>query len=1138
MYPLLKNRMKTVARLAMASALLWLACGEGPQRENRTLGHKELELMDLQTSTPAAGGWVSTGALAQARNAHVAALLPSGKVLVAGGVNGSSDLSSAEVYNPDTHSWTAARSMNTARREFTATALPNGKVLVAGGHSNGSFPNSAEVYDPATDSWSYTRNTMASRRRRHTATLLLNGKVLVTGGYYYVPTWPEWSHYYVNGAEVYDPVANSWTQVRPMNAAREVHTATLLHNGKVLVVGGGSGGSSHGAEVYDPVANSWTPTLPMGTNRSGHTATALPNGKVLIAGGHSGSYLSTSEVYDPADNSWSSTSNNMSSPRLNHWATLLPNGKVLVAGGSNGSALNTAELYDPATNSWSSTTNSMTSARYGYTATLLSSGKVLVAGGNTPSTSLTTAEVYDPDLNIWEPANSMFSRRQWHTATVLPNDKVLVAGGVNGSSALNSAELYDPATDTWSSTTNSMTSARSWHTATALPNGKVLVAGGLAGSTYLDSAEVYDPDTGSWSPTINSMISTRQGHTATALSNDKVLVVGGFNGSYLNSAEVYDPANGWSPTGTMALRRQSHTATVLPNGKVLVVGGFNGSHLSSAEVYDPANGSWSSITNSMASARSWHTATVLPNGKVLVAGGFNGSSALSSAEVYDPATNSWTEARSMNLARREHAATVMPNGKVLIVGGFNGSHLNHAEVYDPDTGEWSPTDALAEARYHHTATLLPSGMVLVTGGEGSDGSLSSTEKYILIPLVVLTPADGSPTNSRPASSGTAEPGITVMVIVDEMTVGTTTATDSGNWSLQHPVDLALVEGPHSVKAMAKDAVGNITLKSNINTFTVDATPPAAPVVLTPADGLATNNTRPASSGTAEPGITVTVIVDGVTVGTTTATDSGNWSLQHPEDLALVEGSHSVKALARDAVGNKSPESNIHTFTVDITLPAAPVVLTPADGSATNDTRPAYSGTAEPGNKVTVWLDGEVAGEPVEADSEGNWTLTQTTELPDKEYEVRVSSMDAAGNVSLFSEVQFTVDTVDPSAPEVNVPESFNTQTPTIAGTAEPNSTVTVYLDKNKTVAETVEADAAGTWSFTPAAALEFGSYVIFATATDAAGNISPDSTKHTFAIYIERSHYGWSCTTAPALPVTWALLALGLLLRRRRLRSP
>jgi arylsulfatase A-like enzyme len=129
----------------------------------------------------------------------------------------------------------------------------------------------------------------------------------------------------------------------------------------------------------------WSATGSLGTARLQHTATLLANGKVLVVGGvircNPGcSTTGSAELYDPATGTWSYTGNLNTARRL-HTATLLANGQVLVAGGTSGKdVLNSAELYDPATGTWSSTGN-LNTARDGHTATLLSTGKVLVAGG-------------------------------------------------------------------------------------------------------------------------------------------------------------------------------------------------------------------------------------------------------------------------------------------------------------------------------------------------------------------------------------------------------------------------------------------------------------------------------------------------------------------------------------------------------------------------------------------------------------------------------------------------------------------------------------------------------------------------------------------------------------------------------------
>jgi len=122
-----------------------------------------------------------------------------------------------------------------------------------------------------------------------------------------------------------------WEQTGSLATARLNHTATLLHNGKVLVAGGFTGVAS--AELYDPATGIWTTTGSHAVGRYYHTATLLPNGKVLVVGGEGKrGFLTATDLYDPATGTWSATGE-LSEARVYHTATLLNNGQVLVAGG-------------------------------------------------------------------------------------------------------------------------------------------------------------------------------------------------------------------------------------------------------------------------------------------------------------------------------------------------------------------------------------------------------------------------------------------------------------------------------------------------------------------------------------------------------------------------------------------------------------------------------------------------------------------------------------------------------------------------------------------------------------------------------------------------------------------------------------
>jgi hypothetical protein len=334
---------------------------------------------------------------------------------------------------------------------------------------------------------------------------------------------------------------NTFEATGSMGTARQEDTATLLANGHVLVAGGHAGpGIVATAELYDPVAGTWTPTGSMGTARHFHTATVLANGQVLVAGGMDATdYVGTAELYDPASGTWTPTGG-MGTVRGLHRATRLANGKVLVTGGLNNTGgVGTAELYDPASGTWTPA-GAMGTARYLHTATVLVNGQVLMAGGSSAvGVPVGTAELYDPTTGTFSPTGALGTPRHAATATLLVNGQVLVAGGWNGTSVVATAELYDPATGTFTAT-GSMGTARNIHSATLLANGHVLVAGGHSGTGVIAAAELYDPATGTWVAT-GAMGTARYIYTATRLANGQVLVAGGHAGSTgpLVTAELY-----------------------------------------------------------------------------------------------------------------------------------------------------------------------------------------------------------------------------------------------------------------------------------------------------------------------------------------------------------------------------------------------------------------------------------------------------------------------------------------------------------------------------------------------------------------------------------------------------------------------
>jgi WD40 repeat protein len=316
------------------------------------------------------------------RSGAAATLLGDNTVLIVGG-----DLGPAEIYDPTIGKFhtTGPASMSVVRA--LAVPISGGRVLIMGAGSAGA---PALIYDAATDSFSNTGPNLIDPDLGAIA-LLKNGKVLVVGGRFGAST-----RAVSRSAEIYDPATNKFTLTGSMRTAREGLTATTLPDGRVLVAGGDDADCdtcNHvfaSAEIYDPDSGKFSPTGSMNAQRTGATATLLDNGKVLIVGGQDeNGELSSAELYDPHSGKLTRTGS-MATTRLYHTATLLKDGRVLVAGGD--SADSTAEIYNPATGRFSPT-GQMTTDRYEGTAILLKDGRVLIAGGDN---TLRAAELYWP----------------------------------------------------------------------------------------------------------------------------------------------------------------------------------------------------------------------------------------------------------------------------------------------------------------------------------------------------------------------------------------------------------------------------------------------------------------------------------------------------------------------------------------------------------------------------------------------------------------------------------------------------------------------------------------------------------------------------------------------------------------------
>jgi len=377
-----------------------------------------------------------------------------------------------------------------------------------------------------------------------------------------------------------------------------------------------------------------------------------------------------------------------------------------------------------------------------------------------------TPDLYVPASGEFIPTNgSLNVPREDHVAVKLSNGKILIAGGHNNR-YLSSAEVFDPATGLFSpnlqtvlneetgiyeTSEGNLNIARSGAGAVRLLDGRVLIAGGYNGS-YLASAEIYDPSTGEFTLLVNQMSVARNRPSVILLENGRVLVTGGYNGLFLASAEYFDPVTlRFSPLPDMNYAREGHSMTLLDDATVLIVGGCANAdsdriicdrYIDVVEILDTSSGFRE--VQGLNTPRAGHTASLLPDGRVLIAGGRDSGGFLSAAEVYDPQDRSFTPVMDMSVPRYEHTATTLTDGKVLLAGGNSSPVSDSAEIFDPSGDTFvAASDLMSVPRFRHTANVLNDGRVLLAGGLSSELTVFDVNVRItddnVSPNIVFTP---------------------------------------------------------------------------------------------------------------------------------------------------------------------------------------------------------------------------------------------------------------------------------------------------------------------------------------------------------------------------------------------------------------
>ena len=387
-----------------------------------------------------------------------------------------------------------------------------------------------------------------------------------------------------------------------------------------------------------------------------------------------------------------------------------------------------------------------------------------------------------------------------------------------------------------------------------------------------------------------------------------------------------------------------------------------------------------------------------------------------------------------------------------------------------DDGTWSLTTDLEAGDYDLGVRALDADGKVAAEADGFSLSIGEALAAPSIDLPTAGLAAGAVT-----LTGLGTPGSEIDVIVDGMSVGTTTVGDDGSWSL----DADLPEGDVDFSLAATR--GGETAVSDPISFNID--PRFVAPTLNLPDGELEAGTI-ALTGTGTPGSTVDITVDGEVVGTTTVGDDGNWSF----DLDWPEGGdYEIGARTLDADGNIAAEMDPMPFTLTgLSALAMPTIDLPEFGFSTGPFT--LTGNGRPGDEIELVVDGEVVGSTTVGD-DGTWSFD--LDLPEGEYEIATRAYDANGNLLAETDpATMSVSTLDIQVPVVDLPEGgLSVGAASLSGTGTPGTDIEILVD-GEAVGKTKVGDD-GTWSFD--LDLPEGDYEVAVQAVDANGQVITSS---------------------------------------------